>query len=86
MSLVPTANKLLSTLPADRERISSYLTTVPAPFKHVLYKQGGTIDHVYFPGSGAWSLTKTMEEGGTSEVGTIGPEMLIPTSCLSQRS
>ena len=38
---IPTANKLLATLPvADRERISSYLTTVPAPFKHVFYKTG----------------------------------------------
>ena len=38
----PTANKLLSGLPLeDRQRISSYLTTVPAPFKHVFYKQDG---------------------------------------------
>lgn len=78
---VPAVNKLLSTLPpADRERISSNLTTVPAPFKHVFYKQGATIDHVYFPGSGAWSLTKTMEDGGTSEVGTIGNEGMIGCS------
>jgi CRP-like cAMP-binding protein len=78
---LPTANKLLSTLPTeDRERISSYLTTVPAPFKHVFYKQGGTIDHVYFPCSGAWSLTKTMEDGGTSEVGTIGNEGMLGCS------
>jgi CRP-like cAMP-binding protein len=78
---IPTANKLLATLPpADRERISSYLTAVPAPFKHVFYKQAGTIDHVYFPGSGAWSLTKTMEDGGTAEVGTIGNEGMIGCS------
>jgi CRP-like cAMP-binding protein len=78
---IPTANKLLSALPlADRQRISSYLTTVPAPFKHVFYKQGSTIDDVYFPGSGAWSLTKTMEDGGTAEVGTIGNEGLIGSS------
>ncbi len=75
---LPSANKLLSALPlVDRQRISSYLTTVPAPFKHVFYKQDGAIDDVYFPGSGAWSLTKTMENGGTAEVGTIGNEGMI---------
>jgi CRP-like cAMP-binding protein len=75
---IPTANKLLSALPhADRQRISSSLTTVPAPFKHVFYKQDGTIDDVYFPCSGAWSLTKTMEDGGTAEVGTVGHEGMI---------
>jgi CRP-like cAMP-binding protein len=80
---IPSANKLLSALPlADRQRISSYLTTVPAPFKHVFYKQGGPIDDVYFPGSGAWSLTKTMEDGGIAEVGTIGSEGMIGCSAF----
>jgi CRP-like cAMP-binding protein len=78
---IPTANKLLAALPlADRQRISSYLATVPAPFKKVFYKQGGTINDVYFPGSGAWSLTKTMEDGATAEVGTIGNEGMIGCS------
>jgi CRP-like cAMP-binding protein len=79
--LVPTANKLLSTLPlVDRQRISSYLTTVSATFKQVFYKQDASITDVYFPGSGAWSLTKTMEDGGTAEVGTIGNEGMIGSS------
>jgi CRP-like cAMP-binding protein len=74
-------NKLLSTLPvADRERIAPYLTTVSATFKQVFYKQDATIHDVYFPGSGAWSLTKTMEDGGTAEVGTIGNEGMIGAS------
>jgi CRP-like cAMP-binding protein len=78
MLSLPTTNKLLSALPqADRERISSYLTTVPAPFRHVFYKQDGQINDVYFPCSGAWSLTKTMENGGTAEVATVGNEGMI---------
>ena len=78
---LPTANTLLLALPlVDRERISSYLTTVPAPFKHVFYQQDGPIDDVYFPGSGAWSLTKTMGDGATAEVGTIGNEGMIGSS------
>jgi CRP-like cAMP-binding protein len=80
---VSTCNKLLGTIPqADRQRISSYLTPVPAPFKHVFYKQGSTIDHVYFPCSGAWSLTKTMEDGGTAEVGTVGNEGMIGSAAF----
>jgi CRP-like cAMP-binding protein len=75
---IPTSNKLLSALPvADRQRISSYLTTVPAPFKKVIYKQDGAIDDVYFPCSGAWSLMKTMEDGGSAEVGTVGNEGML---------
>src|SRR5436190_316468 len=71
-------NKLLSTLPApDRDRIAPNLTSVPIAFKQVLYKQDATINDVYFPGGGAWSLTKTMEDGGTAEVGTIGNEGMI---------
>lgn len=78
---IPTTNKLLSTLPlADRQRISSYLTTVPAKFKQIFYKQDSTIHDVYFPCSGAWSLTKTMEDGGTAEVATIGNEGMLGSS------
>lgn len=75
---IPTANKLLSALPlADRERLSSYLTTVPAPHRHVFYEQDSAIDDVCFPGSGAWSLMKTMDDGGTAEVATVGNEGMI---------
>jgi CRP-like cAMP-binding protein len=78
---IPTANKLLSALArVDRQRIFSNLTTVPAPFKHVFHKQDGQIDDVYFPCSGAWSLTKTMEDGGTAEVATVGNEGMIGSS------
>lgn len=83
MSIRPAvlSNKLLAVLPlADRQRISSYLAAVPAEFKHVFYKQGATIDDVYFPGGGAWSLTKTMEDGSTAEVGTLGSEGMIGSS------
>jgi CRP-like cAMP-binding protein len=77
----PTANKLLSTLPlAERQRMSSTLTTASVAFKQVIYTQDAPIDDVYFPGSGAWSLTKTMQDGGTAEVGTIGNEGMCGSS------
>ncbi len=77
----PCANKLLLTLaPADRQRVSPYLTPVAVTFKQVLYKQDEEIKDVYFPGSGAWSLTKTMDDGATAEVGTIGNEGMLGSS------
>jgi CRP-like cAMP-binding protein len=74
-------NKLLSSLSAeDARRIASELVPVPLGFKKVLYKQGATIDYIYFPTGGALSLTRTMEDGGTAEVATIGNEGLVGAS------
>ena len=46
----------------------------------MLYKQGAAIDYVYFPSGGALSLTRTMEDGGTAEVATIGNEGVLGAS------
>src|SRR5438094_306215 len=71
-------NKLLSTLPTEeRNAIASELTTVPLTFREFLHKQGEPIRDVYFPGGGACSLTKTMADGATAEVATVGSEGLI---------
>ena len=57
-------NKLLATLPAeDFELILGTLTVVPLRFKQVLYKQDAKIEYGYFPGGGACSLTKVMQDG-----------------------
>ena len=71
-------NKLLAALPeADYRRISSSLTTVPFPFKHVLHKDGGKIDAVYFPSGGVCSITNVMSDGRMVEVATIGNEGVV---------
>jgi CRP-like cAMP-binding protein len=71
-------NKLLATLPADEfERISAQLTLVPMRFKQTLYKQDEPIEHVFFPGGGACSLTKVMNDGKVAEIATIGNEGVI---------
>jgi CRP-like cAMP-binding protein len=75
------SNKLLLTLPpVDYERIARHLSIIPLKFKQVLYKQGQTIRDVYFPGGGACSVTKTMEDGATAEIATIGNEGMLGTS------
>lgn len=71
---LPCTNKLLLALPAsDRERISGNLTTAPISVRDVIYKQDSIIRDVYFPGGGAWSMKKTMEDGQPPR-GTIGNE------------
>ena len=72
------SNKLLETLPdEDSRRVFSHLATVPLKFKQILYKQDETIRHVFFPGGGACSLTKVMQDGQIAEIATIGNEGVI---------
>jgi CRP-like cAMP-binding protein len=72
-------NKLLATLPAaEYERLQdSLIVTPPLTLRQVLYKQGERIEDVYFPTGGACSLTKTMQDGQTAEVATIGSEGVV---------
>jgi CRP-like cAMP-binding protein len=74
-------NKLLATLPPDDyQRIAAHLTTVPLRFKEVLYKQDEVIRHIFFPGGGACSLTKVMQDGRVAEIATVGNEGALGTS------
>ena len=74
-------NKLLASLPADDlERIMAQLTVVPLKFRQVLHKQGAALQHVFFPGGGACSLTRVMQDGQMAEIATIGSEGVIGAS------
>lgn len=74
-------NRLLATLPAhDYQRIASHLTVVPFTFKQVLHQQDERIEHIFFPGGGACSLTKVMNDGRVAEIATIGNEGVIGAS------
>jgi CRP-like cAMP-binding protein len=71
-------NKLLATLPAqDYQRLQANLILTPLNMRQVLHKEGQPIRDVYFPSGGACSLTKTMQDGQTAEVATIGDEGVI---------
>jgi CRP-like cAMP-binding protein len=70
-------NRLLAALSNEvYERLTPHLTTVALGFKEVLQQQGEPIHHVYFPGGGALSLIKQMQDGRVAEVATIGHEGL----------
>lgn len=74
----PSRNALLRALPADEYgRISAHLRTVSLKAKQVFHKQGERITEVYFPGNGAYSLVKSMQDGKVAEIATIGNEGVI---------
>jgi len=71
-------NKLLASLPADAyQRLQGNLVLTSLTMRQVLHKEGQPIRDVYFPAGGVCSLTKTMRDGQTAEVATIGSEGVI---------
>ncbi len=75
------SNKLLASLPAeDYRRIAPHLRRVPIHLRQVLHRQDEAIEHVYFPNGGACSLVRTLQDGQTAEVATIGAEGAIGTN------
>jgi CRP-like cAMP-binding protein len=76
-------NKLLASLPAaDCRRLHSVLDPISLPFQHVLLKPGETVQTIYFPGDGVYSITQVMRNGRTLEVATVGNEGFIGINAL----
>jgi len=71
-------NLLLRALPeADFQRLLPDLKTIPITTKHVFYKLGERVDHVYFPNGGVASVTAVLSDGTMVETATIGLEGMI---------
>src|SRR5687767_5401733 len=81
-SSVPrSSNKLLASLPLeDYQRIAPGLRSVPVKLRQVVQKQDEPIEDVYFPGGGAFSLVKTLQDGKVAEVATVGAEGAVGAS------
>jgi CRP-like cAMP-binding protein len=76
-------NRLLAALPSDEfARLSPYLGSTPLEQGKVLEAPGERALHIYFPWDGVCSLTTTMRDGRSVEVGTIGSEGLVGLSAL----
>ena len=74
-------NRLLASVPPDDfDRIARHLVKVALSKGQVLYKEDETIRDVFFLNSGLCSLTKTMQNGATSEIAAIGNEGVIGAS------
>jgi CRP-like cAMP-binding protein len=75
---VPSQNRLLRALPPDEyARISLQLHAVSMKAKQVFHRQGEPIRDVYFPGGGACSLIKVMQDGTVAEIATVGNEGML---------
>jgi CRP-like cAMP-binding protein len=71
-------NRLLAALPrAEYDRLIGGMGTASFATGQVVYQAGGPLRHVYFPRSGAFTLTVLTAEGGTVAVGLIGHEGML---------
>jgi CRP-like cAMP-binding protein len=71
-------NRLLVALPvADRERLIRKMDEVTLERGEPVCRPNRPIRHAYFPRAGILSMVVEMRDGGTVEVGTIGPEGMV---------
>jgi CRP-like cAMP-binding protein len=74
----PHSNKLLASLShEDFQLLIPHLSSVQLAQGAVLAEPGVTIDHAYFPSSGAVSLLVVMRDGKAIETGTVGREGVV---------
>ncbi len=68
-------NRLLAALPvADRDRLVRRMDEVTLARGDTVYRADRPIAYAYFPRAGILSMVVDMKDGGTVEVGTVGPE------------
>jgi CRP-like cAMP-binding protein len=80
-STQPNQNYLLRALqPAEKMRWLPFLEEVDLPLGTVLYEQGGTLSHVYFPTTAIVSLLYVMEDGASAEIAVVGNDGIVGIS------
>jgi CRP-like cAMP-binding protein len=74
----PDSNMLLASLShEDFQLLIPHLSSVQLAQGAVLAEPGVTVDHAYFPSSGAVSLLVVMRDGKAIETGTVGREGVV---------
>jgi len=74
----PSQNHLLAELQeAEFGRLSPYLELVRMSRGEVLYQSGSNMTHLYFPTTAIISIDYILENGGTSEIASVGNEGLV---------
>jgi CRP-like cAMP-binding protein len=77
----PKKNLLLAALPsADFQRIAINLELRHMVLGELLYAEGGTLSHIYFPTSSVISLHYEMATGSSSEFSAVGNEGAVGVS------
>jgi CRP-like cAMP-binding protein len=73
-----TGNRILDRLPEqEREKLLSVSERIVLPAGQELYRQNGSLTHVFFPVEGMWSLVIPMNEGRIVEVSVVGREGML---------
>lgn len=75
---VPAENRLLAALPKDeREHLQHLLQTVQLRRGQVLILQGEPLQMVCFPITAVLSLVSVLQNGSSTEIGTVGSEGMV---------
>ena len=71
-------NRLLAALPQDvSQKLLPHLQLVALPQEQIIYVSGENYKHAYFPLNSMISSVLILEDGSTTEIGTIGNEGMI---------
>ncbi len=80
---IPGTNRLLASLPRkDRQQFLAGCEPVKLVFAEILADPGKRIRHVHFPTEGFISLTTSLDERATLEVGLVGDEGMLGATLI----
>lgn len=71
------ANRLLASLPVERQRLQSELQLVQLSYGQVLVDAGSVPDHVYFPTTATVSIMSSTRTGDSAELAVVGNEGMV---------
>lgn len=80
---MPVENQILATLSADvRDRLAPHLLRVTLATGERVHSLGEPLSHLYFPLDCLFSITITMKDGATAEVGMVGSREVLGINAL----
>jgi CRP-like cAMP-binding protein len=80
-------NQILATLSAGvRDRLAPYLHQVALAQGDILWRPGEILTHFYFPIDCLISITITMQDGATAEVGMVGNREVLGVQAFLSKS
>lgn len=80
-------NQILSALSADvLDRLTPHLHRVTLASAEIIHNPGEPLSHLYFPLDCLISITITMENGATAEVGVVGKREVLGVNALMGNS
>ncbi|MBD2468884.1 Crp/Fnr family transcriptional regulator [Nostoc sp. FACHB-145] len=82
-----TENQILANLSADvRERLAPHLVRVTLAQGEIIHRPGDVLTHLYFPINCLFSVTITMFNGASAEVGMVGNREVLGINAFMGKS